>query len=98
MHVQDDIVGFVDLRRHVEHDAREEGTQGHARGRGGGRAGGGYARATRHAGHKELIATDLDDGLLVVNRGDARARKNLHVALRTQRIEQHGEIAGLDQQ
>ena len=52
----------------------------------------------QHFGNEELVGADLDHGLLVVERGYARAAQHLHIALRLQEVQQRGEVAGLEGQ
>ena len=101
VHVQRDGVGVVDLRRHIECDAREERRE---RQRGQRRravvvAGvSGIDRAARHIGDEILVSADLEHRFLVVQRGDPRARQDLHVAVRLQEAQHRLEAIGRDRQ
>src|SRR6266704_609361 len=47
-------------------------------------------------GHEELVRSHLQDGFLVVQGRNPRARQDLDVSLRFQKLEQSGEILGLN--
>ncbi len=83
---------LIDLRRHVQGDAREEGGQLHVRGDDGCRIarGGGGGRGV---GDEVLVRPHLDHRFLVVGGGDARARQGVHVPLGLEQADRHIEVA-----
>ena len=93
MDVQNDVAVLGELRRHVQGDAGEEGREIKIAGL---RGRGPDQRTARHAGHEVLVVAGLDDRLLVVESGDARARQDRRLALGLQRLDVGVEARGVD--
>ncbi len=90
--MQQHLALFVDLRRHIQRDAGEEGGQlhigslvGHS-GRVGGDGGGGV-------GDVVLVGPHLDHRLLVVGRRHPRAGEGIHIPLGLEQVDCDVEVA-----
>ena len=51
-----------------------------------------------HVGHEELVGAGLDDGLLIVQRRDARARQHARIALRLEQLDERVEVADVERE
>ena len=94
--MQNDLVVLVDLWCDIERHAGKERRGSNGRRLCAGQAG--CRGIGRDIGHEELVGTDFQHGLLVVQRGNPRARKHLQIALGFQERNQGGETAGLERQ